>query len=103
MIEGWKCPGCGACFAPFVKKCDTCIGTSITINPINPVIQMPTKPYWYVCPSCEVPYHREHANTCGTQQVPPTTTFESENFLGHCLSCGAPYWSDHASTCGRNN
>ncbi len=30
MNEGWKCPGCGTCYAPWVPKCDTCVGTSTT-------------------------------------------------------------------------
>lgn len=24
MNEGWKCPGCGCCYAPFVTKCPRC-------------------------------------------------------------------------------
>ena len=24
--EGWRCPGCGACFAPSVERCPDCPG-----------------------------------------------------------------------------
>lgn len=24
MNEGWRCPGCGRCYAPFVSKCEQC-------------------------------------------------------------------------------
>ena len=27
MNEGWKCPGCGSCYAPWVPKCSTCTDT----------------------------------------------------------------------------
>ena len=32
LSDGWKCPGCGACYAPFVQKCDSCgPATAVTI------------------------------------------------------------------------
>lgn len=27
MSEGWRCPGCGSCYAPSVSKCPECRGT----------------------------------------------------------------------------
>lgn len=35
---GWKCPGCGQVYAPFVSKCEYCVPrsyatTTLTLNP----------------------------------------------------------------------
>lgn len=29
-MDGWKCPGCGACFAPWMAKCDRCPPQTVT-------------------------------------------------------------------------
>lgn len=26
MTEGWKCPSCGTCYAPWVAQCARCLG-----------------------------------------------------------------------------
>lgn len=23
-MEGWRCPGCGRCYAPFIPQCESC-------------------------------------------------------------------------------
>ena len=38
MSTGWKCPGCGACYAPWVAVCGNC--KAIT----TPIPQPPTIP-----------------------------------------------------------
>lgn len=38
-MTGWKCPGCGACYAPFVHKCQSCgpkATTTTTGAPFSP-------------------------------------------------------------------
>jgi uncharacterized OB-fold protein len=39
-MTGWKCPGCGACYAPFVSKCSNCgpqtVKTTAWPNPPRP-------------------------------------------------------------------
>lgn len=32
LSDGWKCPGCGACYAPWVLKCDSCGGGSVVVT-----------------------------------------------------------------------
>ena len=32
---GWKCPGCGSCYAPHFPKCTTC-GPKPSLNPSRP-------------------------------------------------------------------
>jgi hypothetical protein len=100
MTEGWKCPGCDACYAPFVPKCDTC-GPHVKIT-INPTIQMP---------ECEHTWGSARTNgvfctICGTQQMPapPTTTTCGGRWTAKsvCQYCGAPDWGEHAFNCGRH-
>ena len=95
MIEGGKCPGCGQIFAPFVKKCDTCVGTKINqfINPIP----MPKCEHTWGAPRT----HGTFCTLCGVQQIPPppaTTTCRAvyqegqHDWLGsshgdYCVDC----------------
>lgn len=39
MSMGWKCPGCGGCYAPWVAACQTCAPRTITtpVVPWSPV------------------------------------------------------------------
>lgn len=37
-MEGWRCPGCGRCYAPFILQCQSCIQTTSSIG--------------VACPSC---------------------------------------------------
>ncbi len=39
MNEGWKCPECGTCYAPWVPKCDMCKGNTLQWIPSPIVIQ----------------------------------------------------------------
>ncbi len=120
MIEGWKCPGCGACFAPFVKKCDTCIGNTVN-NYTQPIPLPPCQHIWGALQT-----NGTFCTLCGVQQIPPppsTTTCRAvfkegqHDWLGSsdgdycidcgvteyevpCLGCGAPpNWKDHPSNC----
>ena len=76
MIEGWKCPECGQVFAPFVKKCDTCKGSGVTITPIgtvidnNPPIQMP--PCQHIWGAMQT--NGIFCTICGAQRRTPPTT-----------------------------
>jgi hypothetical protein len=31
-MEGWRCPGCGHCFAPFMTECPHCVTPSFTTS-----------------------------------------------------------------------
>ena len=33
MSDGWKCPGCGRCFAPTVRECDGCNSRVVSFKP----------------------------------------------------------------------
>lgn len=65
MLQGWRCPQCGAVMAPFERSCINCTGHSI------PVINAPTTastttpivepvPWW-------VEYNRPITITCETK------------------------------------
>lgn len=28
-MEGWRCPGCGRCYSPFVMRCEVCGGSGL--------------------------------------------------------------------------
>lgn len=36
MSEGWKCPGCGRCYSPFVASCSACDPSSYRAVPYYP-------------------------------------------------------------------
>ena len=47
-MEGWKCPGCGACYSPYVSKCSRCPGTTFwSVSTNTPVVAL--------CPGCHMP------------------------------------------------
>jgi uncharacterized OB-fold protein len=80
MSEGWKCPGCGSCFAPWVAKCDTC-GQMIpsVIFRILPTAEATTPPCLHL---------RQEATTAGMR----------------CVDCGEqiawPPWSGELTAGG---
>ncbi len=52
MTEGWKCPGCGSCYAPFVQKCSECgpvvvenVELDLMPGKVIPVPNQPWTPY----------------------------------------------------------
>jgi hypothetical protein len=121
MIEGWECPKCGQVFAPFVKKCDTCIGNTTKIT-INPPIQIPECQHiWGGMATSGV-----YCTLCGTQQMSPLPSStvcsvedpETGNLRmhahdwiadtkgGHCAVCPARtesdifHTNDHCLSCG---
>ena len=40
MREGWKCPGCGRCWAPFVASCAEC--EKVAAKPIEYISVYPS-------------------------------------------------------------
>ncbi len=76
--EGWKCPGCGVCFAPFVLKCDTCGGDQI--NPPGWVRLDDVVECVHIWGAPQI--NGTFCTICGMQQIPPPppmTTCSSEN------------------------
>ena len=43
MREGWRCPGCGRCWAPFVVSCSECEKVAA-----KPATRMPRPGEWVV-------------------------------------------------------
>ena len=55
MLEGWRCPQCGAVMSPFVRSCVNCIGKSLPVI-VQPNTTTPlTEPY----PSTTTPIYEE--------------------------------------------
>ena len=40
MREGWRCPGCGTCYAPWMPKCEKC-PREVKAQPLYPAIEIP--------------------------------------------------------------
>ncbi len=34
-LQGWQCPGCGSCYAPFISKCTICGPKTTTTSQIG--------------------------------------------------------------------
>lgn len=34
MSDGWKCPGCGRCYAPTMEQCPVCISVPHMPSPV---------------------------------------------------------------------
>lgn len=72
MNEGWKCPGCGSCYAPWKAKCDVCVPSqAYTIQSI------PTCNHeWYSdtagtrCSKCGIDqFIQVYGNVCGVSHT----------------------------------
>ena len=47
MNEGWKCPGCGSCYAPWKAKCEIC-GPVQDYNTVGShIVTIPCTHEWY--------------------------------------------------------
>jgi hypothetical protein len=67
MREGWKCPGCGRCWAPQVISCSECEKVAAKPAPYVPAPQ-PVYPDWQTLPA---PYFVGSPNTCGATGITP--------------------------------
>lgn len=56
-MTGWKCPGCGACYAPHVSACVHCQPKAIPAITTTPLYPQPNSTGWPPRPRPE--------NTCG--------------------------------------
>ncbi len=77
--QGWKCPGCSACYAPHVEECKRCApdekqaAQPFTIQPPCPMPHYPpvwVEPWRYVAP----PWPQPHI---GDWPIGPTITYTS--------------------------
>ena len=39
MTDGWKCPGCGKCYAPWVYSCESCGKNMVVTTPTTTYIK----------------------------------------------------------------
>ena len=71
MNEGWQCPGCGACYAPWVPKCESCSGINIVVNTtMDNVTQCQHQ--WSTAQSNGI-----HCLLCGVPPHPSMSTYQA--------------------------
>ncbi len=67
---GWRCPGCGACYAPWVYKCDVCPQTQTSTVSDGSVVSFGGG-LWVVC--------SKHARMHPTGEACPMCCFSEES------------------------
>jgi hypothetical protein len=58
MNDGWKCPGCGACYAPWVPSCLGCCGKAVARETAWPQLQEPK------CAGCGAALRQGQSHVC---------------------------------------
>ena len=66
-MEGWRCPSCGACYAPFVDRCYSCKGHALSFTGAE---RAPIA----LCPGCASSPCRANSTACRSLLPEPQLT-----------------------------